>query len=121
MTNEEQDAVVGRTLRELKTAEQELSQLLVKFEQHAADIIKLSEEMATRVKRAKSSAESPELYDRLMAMIQSGQVAPGGGIMYIRNYARSVDLDAIDALDREIAQTVDKVAALRKQKQSLGI
>lgn len=111
MTNEQQDALVGRVIRESKAAESELSQLLVQAEQVANDIAKLAQEVRDRVERARNI--------RLSGV--GGYVFSDAGIENLRDYTKAVDLDSIEKLDQEIGQAVAKACDLRKQKQQIGL
>lgn len=101
MTTEEQDALVGRVLRESRAAEDELNKLLVRAEHISTDLWQLSADIKARVRRAKNAGRVKEL--------------PGGrevadpnapdarfNIGHLSQYAKAVDLEALDALDREI-------------------
>src|SRR5579859_4618430 len=109
MTTEEQDALVGRVIRESKAAEDTLQRLLVKAENAAQEIGKLAEAVRHRIQRAglvgapimdSSSARMPGM-EGLGAMRRSD-----GGIEQLQNFRRAVDLDFLAALDKEIGEAV---------------
>jgi len=119
MTQEEQDALVGRVIRESRAAEEELRQLIVKAEQQAHDIGLLMREVAERVARAKAATapepQHPNPHQKPRpadAGIESGR---------LKNYAKAVDLETIDSLDREIGQAVANVLKYREQRRKLGV
>ena len=121
MTSEEQDALVGRVMRESKAAEEELRRLLVKFEHHAADIHKFADDMTQRVNRAKYAGENVDWKGVPRPGMPTGIVAPDGGMQHLQNYASVLDLSAIGAIDQEIGNAVARVLVLRGQRKTLGV
>jgi predicted component of type VI protein secretion system len=120
MSVEEQDALVGRVIRELKVAEGELQQLLVRAEQVAADIQKLSKEVSDRVVRAKKAGTSIS-YQVSVQGLPTFHSDAGIEVGRLSSYSKAVDLEALDALDREIGIAVAKVVKLRQQRAGLDI
>lgn len=123
MTTEEQDALVGRVIRELKVAEGELQQLLVRAEQIASDVQKLGKEVSDRVARAKNAGSPMEYAGIRIPNVNLPKVHSDTGIEFghLKSYAKAVDLDGIEQLDREIGVAVAKVLQLREQKRQLGV
>lgn len=119
MTTEEQDALVGRVIRESREAEDALRQLLVKAEQQAADISRLAKEVSDRVARAKAATapEPPHNMPKPPVKLADAGIEFGR----LKNYESAVDLDAINTLDVEIGQAVANVLTFREQRRKLGV
>lgn len=118
MTTEQQDALVGRVIRELKAAEENLSRLLVHASEIAKQITSLASDVNKRIERARHAGTirehaSPGTY----AMATDGGFERG----HLQNYANAVDLAALEALDKEVGQAVAAVLELRQTREALGV
>lgn len=118
MTTEEQDALVGRVIRESRAAEDELRQLLVKAEQKASDIARLAKEVSDRIARAKAAVAPPSPPSH-----PPKPTATDVGIetARLKGYAGVADVDEIRDLDNEIGQAVANVLTFREQRRKLGV
>jgi hypothetical protein len=120
MTEEEsRDAREGRVNRELREAQAELSDLLLKATHLAKDITSLAGEITNRVARARQATGNRSVAPEGLRLLDQSHDA---GIEFgrLKRYEKCVDLAAIDALDREIGQAVAKLLNAQQQKALLG-
>jgi GTPase len=114
MTDEDRDTQEGRVNRELREAQAELNALLQKAQHVAKDIGDLAGEITNRVARARGAEPS------VVGANAHGQDA-GIETGRLKRYEKCVNLDAIDALDREIGQAVANLLKAHRQKAQLGL
>jgi hypothetical protein len=120
VTDEDRDKLEGRVNRELREAEAALKELLARAEQVAADIASLSELVKNRAWRARMAGGTVEDHSQhgVRTYVQSDAGIESG---HLKRFEKVVDLQAIDALDREIGQAVANAIKARQQKERLGV
>ncbi len=118
MTTPEQDATLGRTIRESKEADAELTRLLLQAEFRADQLERLAEDLRARVKRARRAA--PHLGDGAgtYAPLRGGPVSNDQGLdeARLRECATVANIEEISALDREIGAAVAKASTCYRRK-----
>ena len=126
MTPEEQKeqyALVGQLMHESKVADETLRHLLVKAESVSRELSALSDAISARVKLVRNPDES----DNSGAAIGApGIGAPSGRpsgdrIERLNEFAKVLDLRAIQDLDRQIDEAAARAGQLRYEKRQLGI
>jgi hypothetical protein len=126
MTQEEEDALRGRAIRESKEADNELRLLLIKADGVREQFSRLVLEIDNRVKRARGEdtrrpnpASVIEGTSETPARPDLGRAARG--MDNLDSYAKVLNLDALRQLDEEIRGAVIRAGELRKRKRELEL
>jgi|ERR1051325_3837425 hypothetical protein len=115
MTQEEQDAIVGKVIRESKAADAEVRALVAKAHQVADRIETAGSALKARIRSAELATGLVEEPPTAYRQLPKDQPMPPQALT---NYPTE---DAVRQLDADITAAVNRSAHLREQRKGFGV